>query len=117
MPRLLRAFDAYALTSHSEGFSIALVQAMAAGLPAVATRSGGPEEILEHGRTGLLVSRNAPTEMADALLSLMSDTARAAALASAARADAAARFSIDATVGAYETLYASLTPRRQEATA
>ena len=112
VPRLLRAFDAYALTSSSEGFSIALVQAMAAGRPVVATRSGGPVEILEHGRTGMLVSCNAPDEVAAALQGFMEAPAAAAALGRAARVAAAERFSVDATVHAYESLYESLTPRR-----
>ena len=113
VPRLLRAFDAYALTSSSEGFSIALVQAMAAGRPVVATRSGGPVEILDHGRTGVLVGCNAPAEVAAALQGFIDAPEAAAALGQAARTAAAERFSVDATVRTYESLYESLAPRRR----
>ena len=55
VPRCLTALDLYALTSRNEGFSLSLVEAMAARLPVVATRCGGPEQILRHGVTGHLV--------------------------------------------------------------
>jgi glycosyltransferase involved in cell wall biosynthesis len=105
VPALLSAFDAYVLTSRSEGFSLAVVEAMAAGLPVVATRCGGPEQIIDDGRTGLLVENGSPEAVADALEALRADAPRREALASAARSAVRERFDIDATMARYEQLY------------
>jgi glycosyltransferase involved in cell wall biosynthesis len=63
----LRGLDVFVLSSRSEGFSIATVEAMAAGLPVIATRSGGPEEIVEHEHTGILVPTQNPVALADGI--------------------------------------------------
>ncbi len=55
VPEVLASFDVFVLPSLSEGFSLATVQALAAGRPVVATRSGGPEEMIEDLISGLLV--------------------------------------------------------------
>lgn len=104
----LRGLDAFALSSSSEGFSIATVEALAAGLPVVATRCGGPEEILEHGRTGLLVPANDPEALAEAISRVLSDKPLAESLSAAGRAKARSRFSIEAMLGGYETIYRGL---------
>jgi glycosyltransferase involved in cell wall biosynthesis len=103
--RILGALDLFVLTSDTEGFSIATVQAMASKLPIVATRCGGPEEIIEHGRTGLLVAPGSPGEIAQAIDRLRRDPAASSALAEAAFVEASARFSLEAQVGHYEQLY------------
>jgi len=54
VPKLLSCFDVFVLPSRSETFGLVLIEAMAAGLPVIATNSGGVPEIIEHGRTGLL---------------------------------------------------------------
>ena len=105
---LYRAFDIFALTSHSEGFSLATVQAIASGLPAVATRCGGPEEILTDGVDGLLVPPGSPQALADALERLAADGPLRARLSIAARETAISRFSVDAMLRAYERLYAEV---------
>ena len=105
VPELLAALDAFALTSDSEGFSIATVQAMATGLPVVATRSGGPEEILRDGETGVLVETGSPEAIADAVEALRRDKAGREAMGAAAGEDARKRFSLDAQVRSYEALY------------
>ncbi len=76
----LRNFDAFVLSSRSEGFSIATVQAMASGLPVVATRSGGPEEIVTDGIDGLLVPPDDPASLAAAILRVATDEALRAIL-------------------------------------
>lgn len=108
---LLAQAHCLVLTSTQEGFSLATIEAMLAGVPVVATRSGGPEEILEHGRTGLLVPVGEPAAIADAITQLLSaDRTLAIALRTAARAHAAERFSEVAMVERYEAIYGELVP-------
>ena len=102
---LLRTFDIYALTSRTEGFSISTLEAMAGGVPIVATRCGGPEQILEDDVTGRLVQNGSPEAIADAIDALRKDGDTRARLALAASRDVTARFSIDAQITAYERLY------------
>jgi glycosyltransferase involved in cell wall biosynthesis len=101
----LNAFDVYAITSRSEGFSISTVEAMAAGLPVVATRCGGPEEILDDGVTGILVENGSPEAVAAAIDSLRVNARGRRELGDAAQAAARRRFTIDANLRAYESLY------------
>jgi glycosyltransferase involved in cell wall biosynthesis len=101
----LNAFDAYAITSRSEGFSISTVEAMAAGLAVVATRCGGPEEIIDDGVTGLLVENGSAEAVAAAIESLRIDAHRRRELGDAARTAVRQRFTMDAHLHAYEALY------------
>lgn len=101
----LNAFDVYAITSRSEGFSISTVEAMAAGLPVVATRCGGPEEIVDDGITGILVNNGSPEAVAAAIESLRINGRWRRELGDAARAAVRRRFTMDAHVQAYEALY------------
>jgi glycosyltransferase involved in cell wall biosynthesis len=101
----LNAFDVYAITSQSEGFSISTVEAMAAGLPVVATRCGGPEEIVDDGITGILVDNGSPEAVADAIESLRINHRWRRQLGNAARTAVGRRFTIDAHLRAYETVY------------
>ncbi|MEL7310245.1 MAG: glycosyltransferase [Pseudomonadota bacterium] len=103
-PALLADLDAYCSSSHSEGFSLTCVEAMAAGAPVVATRSGGPEEILEHERTGLLVPTADPPSLADALIRTLVDSNRARERAERARAHVEAHFSVQAMLDGYHEL-------------
>lgn len=105
VPRLLAACDAFALSSLSEGVSIAVLEAMAAGLPVAATMVGGNPELVEQGRGGLLVPPGDPAALAAALGRLLEDPARARAMGQAARARVEERFSLIATARAYVGLY------------
>jgi glycosyltransferase involved in cell wall biosynthesis len=78
---------------------------MAAGLPVVASAVGGLLDLIESGRTGLLVPPDDPRALAEALGGLVSAPARAAALGAAARDDVARRYSFERMVRAFEDLY------------
>jgi sugar transferase (PEP-CTERM/EpsH1 system associated) len=110
--RVLAAFDVFVLTSVSEGLSNTIQEAMASGLPVVATRVGGADELVDQDRTGVLVPSNDPIALADALESLLVAPERRLTMARAARTRAQSEFSLDKMVGAYEELYYGLMQRR-----
>jgi len=101
----LRTLDIFVLSSSSEGFSIATIQAMATGVPVVATRSGGPEEIIQHGETGFLVSTESPRELAEGILSLVCDPGLMSQLGRDGRRQVESNFSLDAMIRGYDRLY------------
>jgi glycosyltransferase involved in cell wall biosynthesis len=103
--RPLQNFDAFVLSSRSEGFSIATVQAMASGLAVVATRSGGPEEIVTDGVDGLLVPRADPPALAAAMLQVAADKELRSRLGHAARTAARTKFSLAKMLESYEEIY------------
>jgi L-malate glycosyltransferase len=105
---LMAAFDVFALTSLHEGIPMVILEAMAVGVPIVASRVGGIPEILENGRDALLVEAAAPGALADAIGRLAADPSLRAALARSARHQAEARFSITATAAGVVELYRSL---------
>ena len=84
----LPALDLFVLASRNEGMGRALVEAMASGLPVVATAVGGMPEVLEEGHAGLLVPPGDPQAIADAITRLSHDPRLAADLARRARARA-----------------------------
>ena len=84
------------------------IEAQAAGLPVVATRSGGPEEIITDRDSGLLVPTNNPQALADALREALDDPGLAEKLAAAGRQSAQRRFSIETMLDSYEDIYRSL---------
>jgi glycosyltransferase involved in cell wall biosynthesis len=105
IPAALSAFDVYALTSRSEGFSISIIEAMASKLPVIATRCGGPEQIVDDGRTGLLVENASPDAVAAGIERLRNDRTFAAKLGTAARVAVQERFTASAQTRAYEHVY------------
>ncbi|MGH9310924.1 MAG: glycosyltransferase, partial [Vicinamibacterales bacterium] len=102
---LLAASDAFALPSTSEAFPNGAIEAMAAGLPVVASATGGLLDLIEHGRTGLLFEPGNDHALADALGSILADGARAARLGDAARDEVTARYSFERMVRTFEDLY------------
>jgi glycosyltransferase involved in cell wall biosynthesis len=106
VPRLLRGFTVYAMSSRTEGYSIALLEACASGLPIVATDVGGNREIVREGVNGLLVPAGDPPALAAALARLLDDPARAAAMASAGLAFVRAEGSLEAMAARYRLVYA-----------
>jgi len=103
---LIAAGDLFVLPSLAEPFGLALLEAMALGRPVVATRAGGPLEIVEAGETGLLVPPSAPDNLAEAVRRLLSDPAAARRLGENGRARFAEKFTADrmarATLEVYE---------------
>jgi glycosyltransferase involved in cell wall biosynthesis len=72
-PRIAAASDVFALSSIYEGLSIALIEALALGRPAVVTDAGGLPEIVRHGEEGLVVRRGEPHDLAAGLITLLLD--------------------------------------------
>ncbi len=107
VPALLAAADVFVLPSRSEAFPNSAIEAMAAGLPLVASRAGGLLDLVDDGRTGLLVPPDDHGALAAALESLMLSPARAAALGAAAREEVSRRYSFDRMVRGFEDLYLS----------
>jgi glycosyltransferase involved in cell wall biosynthesis len=104
----LAALDVLALPSFHEGFPNAVLEAMAAGLPVVASAVGGvPEQVLD-GQTGLLVPPGDDAALARALARLFSDPPWAARLGCAGRDRVARQFTLQAMASRTEALYASL---------
>lgn len=105
VPALLRQARMYVLSSISEGVSLTLLEAMATGLPVVATRVGGTPEVVIDGVTGLLVPARDPSALATSLLKLQHDVARAIELGQAGRQRVERSFDIRQMVAEYEHLY------------
>lgn len=103
---VLRRADLLLLPSASESFGLAALEAMAAGLPVVATDAGGIREVVVHGQTGFLEAVGDVAAMARRCLALAADPDAARAMGRAGRDRAVSLFSREAGVRRYETLYA-----------
>lgn len=104
----LNGIDLLVLPSLTEGFSLSTAQAMASGLPVIATKSGGPEELVEDGRSGVLVVPGSPVALAEAVVGLVNDAGRRASMGREAERRARSRFSIEQMISRYEDLYDQL---------
>jgi glycosyltransferase involved in cell wall biosynthesis len=107
VPALLAEADAFVLPSRSEAFPNGAIEAMAAGVPVIASRVGGLLDLIDDGRTGLLVSPDHSAALARAIESLVLSPARAAMLGASAREEVARRYSFDRMVRGFEDLYLS----------
>jgi glycosyltransferase involved in cell wall biosynthesis len=105
VPSLLAQADVFVLPSRSEAFPNGAIEAMAAGLPVVATAVGGLLDLIEDGRTGVLVRPDDPVALADAIEALVLSPERGHALGTAARDEVTRRYSFDRMVRAFEDLY------------
>lgn len=105
VPALLAAASAFVLSSRSEGLPLSVIEAMAAGLPIVASDVGGLHELVEDGSSGLLVPAGDVDALADALRRLVADPAERQRLGNAARARAEERFDLPAFRAAHLALY------------
>lgn len=103
--QLLQGFDVFAMSSITEGYSMALLEACATGLPIVATDVGGNAEIVRDERTGRLVPACDPPAMAEAILDLLNRSQRASTLGLAAREWVERNGSLEAMASHYGKLY------------
>lgn len=108
IPTLLATADIALLTSHEEGFSNAILEYMATGLPAIVTDVGGNAEAITHNQVGLVVPPHDPAALAEAILRLAQDPALRRQFGAAAKALAHSRYSLDACVDNYIALYRRL---------
>jgi glycosyltransferase involved in cell wall biosynthesis len=114
MPEVLSAFDLFVLSSHDEGMSNSILEAMAMEKPVVATDVGGTGEVVQSGRTGLLVPPKDPAALAAAIVELLETPADAvAAIGQRARTVVVERFSAHAMVRQMEELYTQLLQARR----
>ncbi len=107
VPALLAEADAYVLPSRSEAFPNGAIEAMAVGLPVVASAVGGLLNLIEDGRTGRLVPPADPDSLAAALRALIEHPGQAAAMGAAARATVLQQYSFDRMIASFEDLYLS----------
>jgi sugar transferase (PEP-CTERM/EpsH1 system associated) len=105
VPQIMQRMHCFVLPSLAEGISNTILEAMACGLPVVATDVGGNAELVLAQRTGLLVAAGDADAMAHALLALHDAPDQAQAMRIAARREVERRFSMSAMVGAYLALY------------
>jgi sugar transferase (PEP-CTERM/EpsH1 system associated) len=108
VPAVLRELDLFALPSQAEGISNTILEAMASGLPVVATAVGGNPELVVDGECGRLVPPSDPETMAEALATYFTDRAMLRAHGLAARRRAEDKFGIDTMVRRYQDLYDGL---------
>jgi glycosyltransferase involved in cell wall biosynthesis len=110
IPELLNAFDVYVLPSINEGLSNSLLEAMATGLPVIASDVGGNPEVVHDGISGLLFAPGGVDQLSDHLLKLYARTRLREELGDAARRRIREEFSIESMVQTYKHLYRSLLP-------
>jgi glycosyltransferase involved in cell wall biosynthesis len=109
VPALLAGASLFVLSSLTEGISLTLLEAMARGLPVVATRVGGNPEVVADGETGLLVPAASPADLADAMIRLHDEPETARAMGLAGRARVERHFNVQNMVARYESIYRELT--------
>jgi glycosyltransferase involved in cell wall biosynthesis len=112
VPRLLAEADVFVCSSRSEGMPVSIIEAMAVGLPVVASAVGGVPEMVDDERTGLLVAPGAAPALADALARLIGDRALREQMGRAGRTDALQRYDLPPFRRAHLELYARLLKER-----
>jgi glycosyltransferase involved in cell wall biosynthesis len=105
VPSLLARASMCVLPSLTEGISLVLLEAMARGLPVVATRVGGNPEVVSDDETGLLVPAGAPEQLAAAILRLHADPDLGRKMGEAGRGRVEAHFDVRQMVAGYESIY------------
>jgi glycosyltransferase involved in cell wall biosynthesis len=105
VPSVLSTFDLFVLPSLEEGLPMSILEAMAAGVPVVATRVGGIPELIKNGKEGVLVEPGDAEELASAIENVLSSPELARSMAEEARRKTNREFSVERMVREYESLY------------
>lgn len=105
VPALLSLFDVFVMPSLSEGLSMALLEAMAAGKPVVVTKVGGNSEIVLDGDTGFLIDSESPESISDKVVQVLRDKVGAMAMGDRGRLRVQDKFSFRAMVDRYQSYY------------
>jgi glycosyltransferase involved in cell wall biosynthesis len=110
------AMDVYVCPSETEGFSNVLLEAMAAGLPVIATDVGGNKEAVCAGHNGIMVAAHVPEQIADAAITLAKDPGRLLQFSQNSRRRAEEMFSLEQMVRKHERLYTELLSQKRTST-
>jgi sugar transferase (PEP-CTERM/EpsH1 system associated) len=113
IPEVMRSFDLFVLPSIAEGISNTILEAMASGLPVIATNVGGNPELVLDGETGMLVPPSDPLAMSDAIHSYLKDPAKLARHGQAGRKRVEEHFSIERMVNGYLSVYDEVLAERK----
>jgi sugar transferase (PEP-CTERM/EpsH1 system associated) len=113
VPELMRGLHCFVLPSLAEGISNTILEAMASGLPVIATGVGGNAELVAHEQTGLVVPVDDVETLGRAIAGLAMAREHAADMGRAGRVGAVARFSLQSMVDAYQSLYDYHLPRQR----
>ena len=105
---LLRQSDVFVLPSYYEGLPLGVLEAMASGVPVIATPVGGIPDVIRDGVNGLLVDPGQPEPLARAIVTMLTDDALRTRLRGAAHSDVRKRYSTEAVIEDLETLYREL---------
>ncbi len=105
VPEIMKVMDMYCLSSFFEGLPLSLLEAMSAGLPVVGTDVPGIQEVVEHGKTGLLVPSDDPGKLSEALLRMIGDEELARDLALRGREYVIKEHGFDTWIARYESLF------------
>jgi sugar transferase (PEP-CTERM/EpsH1 system associated) len=117
VPELMRSFDLFVLPSLAEGISNTILEAMASGLPVVATKVGGNPELVQQGVTGEVVPPAQPEALANAIREYVVDPGRRLAHGRAARSLAEQQFSLAIMVNRYLSLYERMLAQKRHVAA
>ncbi|MFZ0637813.1 MAG: glycosyltransferase [Candidatus Acidiferrales bacterium] len=112
VPELLNSFDAFVLPSLTEGMSNTILEAMATGIPVIATRVGGNPELVQEGRTGMLFAPGDAAQLAAQLDLVAGNKELREKLGAEGRRRAVGEFSLDRMLGEYRKLYLELAARK-----
>ena len=117
VPRQLQQLDIYVVASRMESFGVAVIEASACGLPVVVSDAGGLPEVVEHGVTGLVVPRESPRALADAIARLVDDATLRNRMGENGRQRVQQRYEWSSCVERVTAVYESLRARSREVAA